>query len=195
MKFKMAPNSLFAVLLRSPWWISIAIALLFAAVAHALLPEQFKMVGALGGLPFAAVGLVALGRQLRAPSAKRADAILQAVSRMGWTEFCQALENAFARDGYIVERLQGGAADLLLRREGRTTLVSAKRWKAARHGEDHVQALHAAAQARDASGCLYVALGELSPNAQRIATAHGVELVQSAGLVHLLRNLKLPARA
>lgn len=195
MKFKMAHNSLFAVLLRSPWWISIAVAAAFAGASLALLPAEFKTVGALGALPFAAVGLVALGRQLRAPSARRADAILQAVGRMGWGEFCEALENAFARDGYIVERLQGGAADLLLRREGRTTLVSAKRWKAARHGEDNVQALHAAAQARDASASLYVALGELSPNAQRIATAHGVELVQSAGLVHLLRDLKLPAKA
>jgi len=195
MKFKMAPNSLFAVLLRSPFWISFAIAAGFGAVSHALLPEQFRMVGTLGGLPFVVIGCIALSRQLRAPSARRAQAILEAVSRMGWQEFCAALEDAFARDGYVVERVQGGAADLLLRREGRTTLVSAKRWKAARHGEDNLQALQAAAQARDASGSLYVALGELSPNAQRFAKAHGVQLMQGPALVQLLRDLKLPAQA
>jgi restriction system protein len=195
MKFKMAPNSLFAVLLRSPWWISFGIAAGFAAVSHALLPDQFKTVGTLGGLPFAAIGVIALSRQWKAPSAKRAQAILDAVGRMGWQEFSCALETAFARDGYVVERMQAGPGDLLLRREGRSTLVSAKRWKAARHGEDNLQALHAAAKARDASGSLYVALGELSPNAQRLAKANGIQLMQGPALVQLLRDLKLPAQA
>ena len=39
MKFKMAPNSLFAILLRSPWWISLAIAAVFAGASRALLSE------------------------------------------------------------------------------------------------------------------------------------------------------------
>lgn len=191
MKFKMAPNSLFAVLLRSPWWISFGIAGLFALVALALLPEQFRTVGALGGLPFAVVGAVALWRQLRAPSARESEAILQAVTRMPWAEFRSALEQAFARDGYAVER-GPGEADFLLRRQGRTTLVAAKRWKAARHGEEALQALASSARAQDA-GCMYVALGELSPNAQRLAGKQGVQLVQAGAIVQLLRGIKLPS--
>ena len=31
MKFKMAPNSLFAVLLRKPWWVSFVVAAVFTA--------------------------------------------------------------------------------------------------------------------------------------------------------------------
>ena len=40
MKFRMAPNSVFAVLLRSPWWVSLAIAAALALAAAALLPAD-----------------------------------------------------------------------------------------------------------------------------------------------------------
>ena len=48
----MPPNSLFAVLLRSPWWISFALVGLIALVAFALLPAQYAVVGALGVRPW-----------------------------------------------------------------------------------------------------------------------------------------------
>ena len=38
MKWKMSDKSLFALLLRSPWWISIAVFVGFALLARALLP-------------------------------------------------------------------------------------------------------------------------------------------------------------
>lgn len=192
MKFKMAPNSLFAILLRSPWWISMGIALAFAAAAHALLPEQYRVLGSMGGFPFAVTGFIALWRQLRAPSARQAEAISQALARMSWASFRDALEQAFAREGFEVTR-DRGAADLLLTRDGRTTLVSAQRWKAARHGEEALQALHAAAQDRGASHCIYVALGSFSPNAERFASTNRIELMQRDSLTRLIKNVKLLA--
>ena len=74
MKFKMAPNSLFAVLLRKPWWVSLAVAAAFALVALALLPVDLKVVGALGALPFLGISVVALVRQWHAPSARERHA-------------------------------------------------------------------------------------------------------------------------
>lgn len=189
MKFKMAPNSMFAILLRSPWWISMGIAALFVGVAHALLPEAYRVLGAMGGIPFAGIGLIALWRQLRTPSASQAQAISQAAARMTWVDFRDALEQAFARAGFAVTRVDKGA-DLLLTRDGRTTLVSAQRWKAARHGEEALQALHAAAQERGATGCIYVALGSFSPNAERFAARHQVELMQTDSLARLIRDVK-----
>ena len=56
MKFKMAEKSLFAILLRSPWWISFGIALGFGLAAKALLPAEYVVFGALGGFPFVVVG-------------------------------------------------------------------------------------------------------------------------------------------
>lgn len=190
MKLKMAPNSLFAVLLRSPWWISVLLAVLLGAAAFALFPQPYRVAGALSGFPFAVIGLIALWRQLQQPSARRAGEILEAVGRMNWAEFSALLEDGFAGQGYRVERTQG-AADFTLSRQGRTTLVTARRWKAARHGEESLQALYSAAQSAGASDCLYVTLGELSSNAQALARRNRIQLMQGPALALLLKNSKL----
>ncbi len=192
MRLKMAPNSLFAILLRSSWWISLAVAGLIVAASRALLPPQYWAFGALGGLPFVAIALISLGKQLRKPNSRRAQAVLQAVRGMSWRDFSQAVEDAFTRDGFAVQRIDG-AADFAVTRAGRTALVAARRWKAARHGEAALAALHAQMRARDASECTYIALGQLSDNAQRFARANGVQVMQEEGLVQLLRSMPLPA--
>ena len=191
MKFKMAPNSLFAVLLRSPWWISMLIVLGLVTAAFGLLPEQYRVLGAMSAFPFLAIGLVALWQQMRLPSAKRSDEILNAVRAMSWPEFANQLEEGFVRQGYRVERLQG-VADFALTREGATTLVAARRWKAARQGEEALQALHEAAQARGAGKCLHVTLGELSAQALAYAKRHQVQLMQGPALALLLKDARLP---
>ena len=61
-------KSLFAVLLRSPWWVSFLVAGgVFAAMRTFFEP----MFAAAGGLPFFVIGCVAAWKQLRAPSAKK----------------------------------------------------------------------------------------------------------------------------
>lgn len=192
MRLKMARNSLFAVLLRSQWWISLVVAVVVVAASRALLPPAYWVFGAMGAFPFVVIAGIALVRQLKRPSAKRTRDIVQQVRTMSWREFSQALQEAFERDGCRVERLEGGAADLAVTRAGRTSLVAARRWKAARHGEEGLIALHAQLRERDASECTYIALGELSANAQRFARTHNVQVMQQDGLVQLLRAL--PAR-
>lgn len=191
MRLKMAPNSLFAILMRSGWWISVALALLVVAASRALLPQEHWVFGAMGALPFLVIAVIALARQLRKPSSRRSAAIGQAVRAMSWRDFSQAVEDAFTRDGFAVQRIDG-AADFAVTRAGRTALVAAKRWKAARHGEEALAALHAQMRAQDASECTYIALGELSANAQRFAHAHGMQVMQEEGLVQLLRGMPLP---
>jgi len=191
MRLKMAPNSLFAILLRSGWWISVALALLVVAASRALLPQEYWVFGAMGALPFLVIAVIALARQLRKPGSRRVEAVLQAVRGMSWRDFSQAVEDAFTRDGFAVQRIEG-AADFAVTRAGRTALVAARRWKAARHGEEALAALHAQMRARDASECTYIALGELSANAQRFARANGVQVMQEEGLVLLLRGMPLP---
>ncbi|MBP8839674.1 MAG: restriction endonuclease, partial [Giesbergeria sp.] len=95
MKFKMAPNSLFAILLRSPWWISFVIATAIVAASVAWLPARFAVYGAIGGLPIAVVGVIAAWRQLRAPSAVQISANVDAALAMPWRDFSKALENAW----------------------------------------------------------------------------------------------------
>jgi restriction system protein len=139
-------------------------------------------------LPFAAIGLIALWQQMRLPSARRSEEILGAVATMNWPEFSALLEEGFTKQGYRVERMQG-AADFALSRQGRTTLVAARRWKAARIGEESLQALYGAAQSQGAGNCLYVTLGELSANAQLFAKRNNVQLMQRQALAYLLKDV------
>lgn len=191
MKFKMAPNSLFAILLRSPWWISVAIAVVLGLVGAALLPEGFRIVGALSGLPFAIIGAIAARRQWQLPSAARVAQTQQALATMAWPAFAALLEQAFRRDGYTVQRGQASAVDFELERQGRRMLVSARRWKSARTGQEALRALQAARDAGDAPDALYIGLGELSDNAHPFAAQHRIAIWRAPELAHALRGLPL----
>ncbi|GAB2543075.1 restriction endonuclease [Simplicispira piscis] len=188
MKFKMSPNSLFAVLLRSPWWVSFALMGLFSLAAVALLPRDYALAGVLGTFPFFAVGCIAAWRQWHAPSAARINAQHAQLQAMPWRTLAEALEAAWVAQGYQVVRLpSGGAADFALTRNGQTQLASARRWKAAHHGVEPLRELHAALQQRDSTTGLYLlGQGQLSENARLFARDHGLTIVQGDALAQLL---------
>ena len=73
MKLQMAKDSLFAILVRSSWWISFLIAAAVAAGALLLLPAQYAIVGAFSCLPFVVTGSIAAWRQLHLTRSHQAD--------------------------------------------------------------------------------------------------------------------------
>ena len=190
MKFKMSENSLFAVLLRSPWWISFVVVGLITLAAGAFLPKEYFVVGALAGFPIFVVGCMAAWKQLRAPNPAKVAEMLDAVASMPWRSFADTLATAWERAGYTVERLTAdgnNAADMRLTLGGKTTLVSAKRWKAATHGVEPLRELQAAMAAADASAGVYVAaLGQVSDNARIYARDHGIVVLQGDAVAQLL---------
>jgi len=194
LKLQMAKNSLFAILLRSPWWVSVAIALVLALLSGALLPADYRIVGALSGLPFVVIGALAARRQWQLPSASRITETEAAVSAMTWPVFSGLLEQAFVRDGYTVQRVKG-AADFELERRGRKMLVSARRWKTARTGLDALRALPDARDAAEAPDALYIGLGEFTDQARAFATEHRIAVWQAAELAQALRGLVPGAKA
>jgi len=66
MQFTMNENSLFAVFLRSRWWVSFAIAVGLSATAIAVLPAAYVFAGYVMGAPFALIGCMAAWRQWKA---------------------------------------------------------------------------------------------------------------------------------
>jgi restriction system protein len=184
MKLEMHKNSLFAVLLRSPWWISLAVAAGVVAGMRLLLPDIYALFGA---APFLVIAGAAAWQQLRAPSAGKVARSLEALRAKPWDEFAAALESAFRRDGYTVNRLDGRDADLELTRAGRVLLVSCKRWKVARTGIEPLRELLAARRRRDAHDCMYVAAGEVTENALAFAAQYGIRLLRGAELAALLK--------
>lgn len=183
----MSENSLFALLLRSPWWISFVLVACVALISKALLPSEYFIYGALGGFPIFVVGCIAAWRQLRAPSAAKVQTMLDQTQAMPWAKFSQALTRAWAGQGYGVNAPSKGAVDLRLTRNGQTTLVSAKRWKAATHGVEPLRELYSAMQAENAQGGIYVAgQGTVSETAALFARDHGITILQGPALAVLL---------
>jgi restriction system protein len=183
-KFKMSEKSLFAVLLRSPWWVSFLLVAVVALLAGALLPDKYAGVGMLGGFPFFVIGCMAFWRQRNLPSDAHAEQVLQTLSGMGWRDFSALLETAFIRQGYSVTPLQG-AADLQLEKKGVITLVSAKRWKAATMGVESLRELVAQRQALEAGNSVCISLGQVSDKARAYAAENRVTLISGVDLVVL----------
>lgn len=196
MKLKMAENSLFAILLRSPWWISLALAVGLAVLAQLALPEKYAGAGMLGGLPFVVIAAMAAQRQWRAPSAAQAERTLQQLQALGAAELATVLEAAFAKPGHAVRRLNGGGADFEVVHGARRTLVSHRRWKAARTGVQPLRELHAAQQRLQADDGIYIGGGELGDKARAFAKASNIRLLNGDELVRLMRDSgALPARS
>ena len=195
MKFKMAENSIFATLLRSPWWVSMSIAAALALLALSFLPVAYRVVGAVSGFPFVVIGALAARRQWDQPSQAQVVRILDAVSEMKWPALAKLLEEAFQRDGYTVEQGTQASVDFELIRQGKTMLVSARRCKSARTGIDALRPLQAARLASDASHALYIGLGELTDSARAFAIEHRITIWQGAELAQALRHIPLKSRS
>jgi restriction system protein len=186
MKWTMNENSLFAILLRSSWWISFAIGGAVTAVAIGLVPEAYRIFGAVTGLPFLVIGCVAAWKQFQAPSVTRIENTLAAVRAMSWVQFSGAIEAAYRRQGYGVSVVSGTAANFEITKEGRTALVNCKRWKAAHTGIEALHDLHALKEARNAHECIYLAAGEITESARAFAVKHGIKLIGGPELAQLL---------
>jgi restriction system protein len=186
MKLKMSPNSLFAVLLRSPWWISFCVVAVITLASKALLPDGYVAFGVIGGFPFVVIGIMAAWRQRHAPDPTRLAETLQRAGAMPWRDFSTAVEQGFARQAYSVTRLPGTAADFKLEKNGQTTLVSCKRWKAANQGVEALRELVACQQAQGADHSVFISLNPLTDTAKKFAKAHGIVLMSDTALAQLL---------
>ena len=178
----MPENSLFAILLRARWWVSLLVALGAFALVRLFLSEGYAFFAA---LPFIVIAVMALWRQFRVPSGARLDKAIEALRAMTWEEFARALEQGYRRQGYSVKRV-AGAADFELERAGRLSLVAAKRWKASSTGVEPLKELVAAGEAREAVECMYVLAGELTQNALGFAKKARIKWVRGAELVKLV---------
>ena len=195
MKFKMSDKSLFAMLLRAPWWVSFVVAGLVGMAGRLLFPADMVVFGLLAGFPFAVIGCIAAVRQWRAPSAAMVESTMQAIGAMSWKEFSGVMEEALRRDGFLVKPLQGGVADFVAAKVGTHALVSCKRWKAAKPGVEQLRELAAAVQAHeDAREGVFVTIGEVSSNAQEFAAANRIQILQGPVLAQLLKGIVVIAK-
>lgn len=189
MKLTMARNSIFSILLRSPWWMSAAIAALLFAVAIAIATPASSAVLTFAALPFVAIAAIAAWKQRYLPSRVRIERTEAALQAMSWSTFAGVLEEGFRDDGCTVTRLNSGPCDFELRRKNRLAAVSAKRWKASRVGVQALRELAAAREARGAQEAIYVTTGEISAQAAEYARANDIQFLTASELARLLPRI------
>lgn len=182
----MAENSLFAILLRSPWWMSLGIGVALALLMRLLLPADYAVAGMLGSFPFVVIAAIAAWKQLRAPSASQLTQALERLHAMNSREFAEAIEAAFRAQGHEVTRLNQPGADLELMLRHRRTVVAFKRWKAASVGVEPLRELQAAKARQEAEAALFVATGALSEKASDFVREHKLQLMGAPELAQLV---------
>ncbi len=188
--FKPHSDSLFAALLRWPWWAALLVAVGLFFVSRLFLPS---VAAAASTFPFLGIAAYAAWRQLQVPGAGRVAKVLEALRAMSWEEFSVLLSDMFRRDGYEVELSKGGVSDLELRKQGYVTLVACRRWKVAQTGIAPLRELSRAREAREARNCILITAGDLSDNAAAFSVEHGVRVLNGVELVQRLGRIKLPA--
>jgi restriction system protein len=179
----MAKRSLFAILSRAPWWLSVLIAAAVFMVVRQFMPDY---AAAAATLPFLGIAGYAAWRQSRVPNPERVDEVLAALRAVSWQEFAAIMETAFRSEGYAVVALTRGAADFELRKSGRVALACCKRWKVAQTGIEPLRELWLAKEAAGAQECIYVAAGDLSQNARQFAAQKQIRLLCEAELAQYL---------
>ena len=183
----MAQNSLFAVLLRSPWWASLGIAVALALLMRLLLPKDYAVAGMLGSFPFVVIAAIAAWKQLRAPNAAQLAQTIERLQAMNSREFAEAIEAAFRAQGSEVRRLQLPGADLELTLRHRRTVVAFRRWKAASIGVEPLRELRAAQAKLEAEAAVYVGSGTLSERAGDFVRDSNLQLMGAPELAQLMR--------
>ncbi len=183
MKFRISENSLYAVLMRSPWWVSLLVAAGVFALVRLILSDGYA---AFAISPFVLIAALAAWRQLRVPRGAALEKRLEALRALPWEALAPQLEQAWRREGYQVARFDGAGADYELSKAGRSTLVACKRWKASRTGVEPLRELAAATKGRGAAEGSYLTLGEVTDTARDFAAKNALNLLQGAELAKLL---------
>lgn len=180
-------DSLFAILVRAPWWISVAVGAALFAAMRLFLPDIAAVAAA---LPFLGIACYAGWRQLRTPGATNVEETLGKLRGMPWENFSALMSEALRRDGYAVTEVFKGAVDLQLDRKGRISIVSCKRWKVAQTGIGPLRELWDEKAAREAQECIYVSAGGFTANARAFAADKSIRLLHEAPLAELIARVE-----
>ncbi len=118
------------------------------------------------------------------------DAVAE-LKAMGWQEFESLIGDAFRLQGFMVAQRGGngpdGEVDLVLSKSSEIYLVQCKQWRAPWVDADVVQALHQVMVQQRAVRGYVVTAGNFTTDAQALAQAHNVHLIDGDKLMEMLR--------
>ena len=189
-----------------PWWLGLLLAALSYLLFSALAAQPLLVGGTLNLLSMVGtvlrivvpivfiVGAVMSAasraeRQHLLASASSGDA-RSALAQMTWREFEMLLGEFYRQQGHAVAELGGrgadGGVDLVLRKDGRKTLVQCKHWKAFSVGVPTVRELLGAMTANGADAGQVVTSGRFTQQAREFAAGQAITLIDGPQLESML---------
>ena len=190
MKFKMSEKSLFAILMRSTWWYSALIALFAIAMSLVAFGGKYLILGLATSLPFLGIAAYSAYNQSKRPKLKRVLEVDQAARKMSAGELAKTIADHYEKNNFNVVTFKGDEAELELERGRHKYLLSCKRFKVANTGIEPLKKLTAAGEKHEATGYLYVALGEISESALEYAQKNKIELIGAEALTEYFDGTK-----
>jgi restriction system protein len=177
-------SSIIENLVLCPWWVSLALAIFSYGALHA--PSISLCLLCLAA--FSGLRASVNSRMLRQ------QAVLDSLCRLSWKQFEDLVGEAYRRQGYAVKEIVGGGADdgvdLILTRNGETTLVQCKRWRGLPVPVGIARQLYGVLMDRRAAAAKLVATSQFTPEAIGFANGRPIELVDAEALLELLAYLR-----
>jgi len=122
---------------------------------------------------------------------------LDSVRALSWKEFELLIGEAFRRQGYSVEETglggKDGGIDLVLRKNGKRTLVQCKQWRTRQVSVNVVREMYGLLVHHGADEVKIVALGSYTSDASRFAAGKPIELVHGEALLLMVRSVQRTA--
>jgi restriction system protein len=175
-------ESLFQILLRQPWWVTLIVAFVAFAIAHAIYPQIAPFIA----VPFLILCAVIAFQQWRGAAPVDMHERLSALRAMDWEAFSALVTDAYRRDGYVVQPASGAGYDFRLTRSGRVALLQCRRWKVNQVGVGPVRELVRAVEREEASHGICIAAGDFSAPARALMANEPITLIDGSDLVKLV---------
>lgn len=177
-----AKESLFQILLRQPWWVTLIVAFLVFALAHVI----YEPIAPFMAAPFVILcGIIAF-KQWRGSAPMDMHERLAALREMDWEEFSALITGIYRKRGYAVHPAGGGGYDFRLTKEGRVALLQCRRWKVNQVGVGPLRELAKAVEREDASLGICIAAGDFSAPAKALRATEPLTLIGGPELAELV---------
>lgn len=204
-------SGLLEVMATWPWYINVGAGVLGFAALRILAPrwhegpagtasELIAAIAAQAPIAWLWLALCAMLAVVSWGGARRRRRLLDtqtglaSLASSGWRDFERLVGEAFRRQGYAVEEngLGGadGGIDLILRRDGRRTLVQCKQWRRQQVGVSVVREMYGLLAHHRADAVLIVSSGDFTRDAQEFVVGKPITLVSGENLLRMIRMVQ-----
>lgn len=205
-------EGIFEILPTLPWWISVVVVFLVYVFLRSMLPTLVGSSAILKGIAqglqpiawiFAFLFLISAPVAFFNASRRRKLLISQtgiaSIRAMSWQDFELLVGEAFRRQDCGVEERGGSAADggvdLVLRKDGKTTVVQCKRWWDAQVSVQPVRELFGVMHADGADAAIFVSSGSYTADAKQFADGKPIRLIDGEELAQMVAAIQEERRA